>query len=361
MLTVLRKQPRIAVDTESNSLHAYRERVCLIQFSIPASDYLVDPLALEDLSTLAPLFLDPAIEKTFHAAEYDLLCLKRDYGFGLLNLFDTRVASRTLGREPDGLGDILAVEFGVHLNKHLQRADWGQRPLPSDLLDYARLDTHYLLPLRDRLAEALHAANAWEEAQEEFERLACLEPKENGFDPDGFWHIANARHLTAEQAGALQQLYLLREDYARRADRPPFKVLGDKTLMAVAEALPKNLDDLEGLPGMTPGQVRRYGEGLLEAVAQGRRGPPRRPPRVERTDEAILARHDALRRWRKTAAAARKVESDVILPREVLWSIAAAAPRDLGTLAKIMAPLQWRFRHYGKDILRALWGDDTPP
>ena len=119
----LGREPLVAVDTESNSLHAYRERVCLIQFSIARADFLVDPLALKDLSSLAPIFEDERIEKIFHAAEYDLICLNRDFGFTFTNLFDTSVAARILGREAIGLGSMLEAEFGVRQNKRHQRAN----------------------------------------------------------------------------------------------------------------------------------------------------------------------------------------------------------------------------------------------
>ena len=108
MLAQLVQEPVVAVDTESNSLHAYREQVCLLQFSTPQVDYLVDPLALHDLSSLAGLFADPAIVKVFHAADYDILCLKRDFDFKFANLFDTMVAARILGRPAVGLGAVLA-------------------------------------------------------------------------------------------------------------------------------------------------------------------------------------------------------------------------------------------------------------
>ncbi len=137
----LQRHPIIAVDTESNSLYAYRERVCLIQFSTPLADTLVDPLALDDLTPLAPIFADPKIEKVFHAAEYDLICLKRDFGFEFANLFDTLVAARILGRKHVGLGAILAAEFNVEQDKRFQRANWGARPLPPDHLFYAVQDT----------------------------------------------------------------------------------------------------------------------------------------------------------------------------------------------------------------------------
>jgi ribonuclease D len=351
----MRGQRRIAVDTESNSLYAYRERVCLIQFSTKSSDCLVDPLAIPDLSSLAPIFADPKIEKVFHAAEYDVLCLKRDFGFKMSNLFDTRIASRTLGRKRSGLGDIIAEEFDVEINKRFQRANWGKRPLSSELLDYARLDTHFLLPLRDRLAKELRAAGRWEEALEACEAVKLVEPEPANFDPQGFWRIAHARHLRPEGAAVLRQLYLLRDRYARRLDRPPFKVLGDKTLLAIAQEMPKSLAGLGKLPGMTSGQVRRYGKDIIEAVRRGRNGPRPKPPSNARVDEVVMSRYQTLREWRMGVARTRQVESDIVLPRDLVWDIAHRAPRDRKALKELMGPYEWRFRMYADDILHLLW------
>ena len=147
MIRALSKQAIIAVDTESNSLYAYQERVCLMQFSSPEKDYLVDPLAI-DASPLGPLFRSPDIEKIFHAAEYDLIMLDHDFGFQVSNLFDTMVAARILGWKAVGLGSILREQFGINVEKKYQRANWGRRPLPDEMLTYAQLDTHYLIPLR---------------------------------------------------------------------------------------------------------------------------------------------------------------------------------------------------------------------
>jgi len=354
MIEDLRAHPQIAVDTESNSLFAYREQVCLIQFSTPTADYLVDPLSLEDISALRAIFADPSRQKIFHAAEYDLICIGRDFGFTCCSLFDTRVASRTLGRALDGLGDLLQEELGIHLDKKYQRANWGQRPLPAELLDYARLDTRFLLPLRDRLAAALEAAGRTEEAREECERLALIHPPPNGFDPQGFWRMANARRLGPPQSGALREVYLWREETASREDRPPFKVMGDKTLLALAECLPGTPADLDRVPGMTPGQVRRYGRPVVAAIRRGRNSPPPQPPAFEPANESLLARHEALRTWRKKTAERRGVESDVILPREVMLEIARVGPTTPEELHRIMGPLHWRFRTYEAGILRAL-------
>ncbi|MEK7814500.1 MAG: ribonuclease D, partial [Chloroflexota bacterium] len=223
----LAQEPAIGVDTESNSLFAYRERVCLIQFSTQERDYIVDPLVLSDLNALAPLFANPRQQKVFHAAEYDLLGLKRDYGFECANLFDTMIAAGTMGWQQMGLAAILEARFGVKLNKRYQRSNWGQRPLTADQLDYARRDTHYLLPLRDLLQAALSAQGRVEEAYEAFALLAQVPGDSKPTANDRFWRINGARDLTPTQASVLQQVYSYREQQADHTDQPPFKVMSE--------------------------------------------------------------------------------------------------------------------------------------
>jgi len=358
-ITTHQHSPRLAIDTESNSLHAYQERVCLIQVSTAEGDYLIDPLGAADARTLAPLFASPAIEKVLHGAEYDVACLKRDFGFEIANLFDTRLAQRTLGMQPSGLADVLAQEFGVVLDKRFQRADWAKRPLTAAQLEYARYDTHYLLPLRDRLAEALHLAGRWDEAREAFTHLACTVHAAGNGNPDGYWGMTNARKLEPRQAAALRELYLWRDETARRLDRPPFKVIGDEALLELARMQPRDADEVLHVPGVTPRLASRYTQPILAALERGHSAPPPRPPSAEPIDPAILGRYDQLRRWRKAAAAERGVESDIVLPREVLWDIARSAPRSLAALQPLMDCLPWRFKAYGPALLQALWAHKT--
>ncbi len=354
LIPALRSGSQLAVDTESNSLHAYRERVCLIQLSTRDADYLVDPIALGDLSPLAPVLADPSIEKIFHAAEYDLACLRRGYDFHVATLFDTRVAARTLGRTRTGLGDLLEEAFDVHLDKRHQRANWGKRPLPPMLLDYARLDTHYLLPLRDRLADELSQAGRTAEAGEECERIALapVPPPENG--DQAFWRITNARKLSGPQAAVLRELHALREDEARRRDCPPFKILSDAALLAAAQAMPRTRAALEAVAEIPPRARQRYGEEWLAAVRRGTEAAPPPRPSNRNGDEASQARFQRLREWRRQAAAARGIESDLILPRDMAWGIARANPSDLDSLHRLMLPLETRFAAHGAAILEAL-------
>lgn len=355
--------PAVAVDTESNSLHAYRERVCLLQFSIPGADYIVDPIRLKDLGSLAPLFANPAQQKVFHAAEYDLICLRRDYGFKFTNIFDTMSAARTLGWPHVGLAAILDLHFGVKMNKKFQRADWKRRPLTPEQLDYARLDTHYLVALRDRQIEALTAGGHGDEAQEEFERLARLRdvPESTAPAQAAFWRVKGARELTPPQAAILEALFTYREQQAERIDVPPFKVMGEATLLELARRAPQGAEHLQGVPGLPPDQIRRYGDGVLQAIRQGLAGPAPPPPQARREPDEVQDRYDRLHTWRKERARKRGVESDVILPRTALWDLARRPPRTTDDLARIADFGPWRRDTYGKEILALLSGGAPAP
>lgn len=350
----LQREPLVAVDTESNSLHAYRERLCLLQFSTPNEDALVDPFLFDDLAPLAAVFADEGIEKIFHAAEYDLIVMRRQFDMGCANIFDTMVAARVLGRKKVGLGNLLEEDFTIKLEKKFQRADWGARPLNRALLDYARMDTHYLIELRSKLKADLAEKGRWELAQEDFARLpqlirAAEEPQE-----DEVWRVKGARDLGPQQAAILQELAVYRQGRAVQADVPLFKIMGDSTLTAIAKAVPHTLDELKLIEGMSEGQLRRHGQALLAAVVRGENAPPLRRPRRAAYDEAYVARLDKLRAWRKAAAKELDVESDVVLPRDIMESLARANPRTLLELEPIMASVPWRLRTYAAGILTAL-------
>jgi ribonuclease D len=267
MLVSLRDSPLLAVDTESDSLYVYFEKVCLIQFSIPGVDYLVDPLAV-DVAPIGEIFADARCEKIFHAAEYDILCLKRDYGFTFVNLFDTMIAARVLGWKRYGLGAILRDRFNVWPDKRMQRYNWGIRPLPEEALNYARLDTHFLLPLRELQLAELQAKNRLIEAQQAFQRQTRVEPTPKVFNPNDFWRIRGARDLLPTEQAILRQLYSFRDEYARKLNRPPFKVINDATLVRLAQSRPTDLRSLGRIKGLSYRMRHHAGNSLLEAITK---------------------------------------------------------------------------------------------
>ena len=355
MADQLSTQPLLAVDTESNSLFAYREQVCLIQFSIPGHDYLVDPLALSDLSRLAPIFADGKVEKIFHAAEYDLICLKRDFGYVVNNIFDTMQAARILGRTNVGLASMLESELGVRIEKKFQRANWGERPLPTAMLAYARVDSHYLITLRNILREELVAKGLLELALEDFRRISRVEAGPSDYEKPAYWRIPGSQDLNRQQCGVLQALLEYRDEQARRANLPHFKILSNETLIQIAIELPLTWDALADLPKLSARNRERHAQGLLAAVKRGMNLtlPPR--PANHRRDDAMLERLERLREWRKVTGKQLGVESDIVLPRDILEEIAIQAPTTLIALHVLMKDIPWRYEHFGSQILAALY------
>lgn len=354
LLHQLRAQSAIAIDTESDSLFVYREKVCLIQMSIPEADFLIDPLASLDLRPLAPLFADEQVQKVFHASEYDVMCLRRDFGFTFTNLFDTMWAARILGWPRVGLGDILQERFGLTLDKKWQRHNWGSRPIEPAALTYAQHDTHHLLRLRDVQYQELQRLDRLAEALEVFADLTQSKYGGHEFGPADVWHIKGVWDLDGRAQAILQQLLILRDREARRQNRPPFKVIGDKTLIQIAAQAPHATDQLYGVEGMSAGQIQRYGAALIEAVARGHKAPIPAPPERRAPDPDLIARYEQLRAWRKQTAAGRGVEPDVIASNAILMDIAHRQPRRLEDL-----PIQpwfgpWRKQTYGPAIINVL-------
>lgn len=346
---------RLALDVEANSLFAYRERVCLLQISTQAHDYVIDPLAGLNLEPLGALIGDPAVEKVLHAAEYDLILMTREYGWELRNLFDTMWAARILGMERVGLASLLEELFGVKLDKRHQRADWSKRPLTVEQLQYAQADTFYLLRLRDYLGEALKRGGLEEESAEIFAAQCQIKLPDNGFVADSFWSIPGVNQLTPQQQAILRELYLMRDQEASRQDRPPFKILGNAALMALAAHAPARWEELKLMPGLNEHLKQRYGALILRAVQAGRQAaPPRRPRPPTRPPEEVYLRYEKLFQWRKTTAHARGVNSDVIISRELLWEIAYANPQSPADLAGIRGLGPWQRQTYGPAWLQLL-------
>jgi len=346
--------PRLALDIESNGFYAYREKVCLLQMSSPTEDFVIDPLAVTDLSSLAPLMADPKIEKLFHAGEYDVLCLKRDHGFTFANVFDTMIASRMLGVKELGLAALIEKQFGHKLSKKLQRADWGKRPLTREQVRYAQLDTHFLMRLADELKEKLRLKGRLEDAAEAFRELTEIEPVIKVFDPEGYWRLVARQKLSGPQIACLKEIYLFREEQAESRDRALFRVMADDLMMRVAAAVPKSMQELAAVRGMTPYLMQKFAHALLKAVQRGLEAePPEQEPRQRhRRDMRELKVFEALRQWRKGQAETEGVEPVVILSSAVLREIADMAIHNETDPLKDLSEL--KRRRYGEAIEKVL-------
>jgi len=356
----LRRERVIAVDTEADSFFHYFDKLCLIQIAFKDEIFLVDPLALppQGLAPLAPVFADPNIRKLFHAADYDLYVLQRYGSFAVRNLFDTMISAQLLGYRSVGLAALVEKHYGVQLSKDQQRTDWSRRPLREQQLEYAASDVRYLVDLATLLEKELKSAKRLTWAEAEFRSLEGKVWPEREFDPDGYLRIKGARQLSPLGRNVLRELFLMRDKRAREKDRPPFKVLGNGTLLDLAEDPPRTKRALANHRGITDLVVRRFGGDILEAITRGVEAPEDSgqaakpaPTNRRRLDRRAEHRLERLKSWRATRSKELDLDPGVFCANAALEEIAAARPRNLDDLQKLDHVKSWWIEGFGEEVL----------
>jgi ribonuclease D len=357
-LTSVRDADAIALDTEGASYHRFVDRIYLLQLSTRDKSAIIDPLPIGTPPVLGEMLESPDVQVVFHDADYDLRLLQQDYGWHVRNIFDTRLAAQLLGIRAFGLAALLERYFGVRLDKKHQRADWSKRPLTTDMLEYAALDTAYLLALRDRLAGELERASRMAWAREEFALLEGTRwPVED--NDSAFLRVKGARDLTRRELAVLRELVPWRDAVARQADRATFRVIGNDQLLAIAKQQPSTRDALAAIKGMPRGLLDSRGAELMAAVRRGLAVPeaelPRFPraPRWER-DVDFDARVNALKVVRDEAAQRLDLDPGVLCARDRLEAVARKNPATVEQLREFPEVRQWQIEVLGQGFVRAL-------
>ncbi|MEQ1567749.1 MAG: HRDC domain-containing protein [Myxococcota bacterium] len=376
MIEALSRATVIGLDTESDSSYSYQEKVCLIQISDLHTDYIVDPLKVRDLSPLAPILADREITKVLHGADYDIVCLKRDFGFEIRGLFDTLIAAQLLGAERIGLADLIGRYFGVDMDKQYQRHNWALRPLEPEHIEYARGDTHYLLALREILKRDLRGIRRARHFTEECRLLERRKWQGRGFDPDGWVDMKRMNELDPTARRVLRRLYGYRDRQAKKMDRPAYKVIPDDILIEVAKAQPETEAELDRLFSSRSALRRRHGRSLLEMVEQGVSDTQPLPDSSRKKEKAAEKPRSRLR-TRLRGRAAERVLADLkqwrteVLARDpklnpysvasnaTLKWIAAIRPMSLDELLLVPEVRRWQVRDFGEELLARL--DRTSP
>jgi ribonuclease D len=359
MLESLLPAPRLAIDIEADSLYHYYEKVCLIQISTDSETYILDPLAIPEIAELAPILANPMVEKVFHAASYDVHCLRRDFGFVLANIFDTHIAAQLLGYEFLGLSALMELLLGIHHSKRRQRDDWSHRPLASEQLEYAAMDTHHLLRMRDTLEAELREKGRHGWALEEFETAAAIERPEKEFDTEGYRRIKGSRELPPTDQAVLRALYLLRDKIAQQLDVPPFKVLNNSVMIDLVQRPPTSAREMFNRSGISHRVARRFASDILKAIAEARHQDPpflELPPRNnwKQPSRAAKQRLEALRLWRQEKAQQLNLHVGVVFPANVLENLAMTPPADADEFARLPGMRQWRAREFGAELAEIL-------
>lgn len=354
----------IAVDTEADSFHHFREKVCLIQMSALGEDVIVDPLALDSLEPLRGLLADPSRTKLLHDAGYDLIGLLRDFNLQVDGLFDTMWALRLLGERHFGLAAVLRERFDFEADKSLQRSDWARRPLSEKQIRYARFDTHFLIPLVDQLRTELEDCGRAEWAAEDFRRIPTI-AAENVAEvsvpsDDAWWRVRGVKALLPEVRGRARALFNLRLQLAERLDRPPFKVFTDAVILDLANDPPESRQDLPR-PGLRRGGAHRFGEQIIEALNEAEPVHGRAPPGSGRKrrhgrflDPASRKVYEALRATRRELAEQEDIEPEVAVGNAVLETIVKSPPRNVEELRFISPFDGWRGELFAPALMDSL-------
>lgn len=344
---------RVAVDTEADSLHSYREKLCLLQISVPAPDavarvsdagqsvfaghesartvcdYIVDPLANIDLEPLRRALETKEI--VLHGADYDLRMLRRGLNLAASKIFDTLIAARLLGIPEFSLAALLKRFFGLTLLKGSQKANWAQRPLPARMTEYAINDVHYLLSLAEKLeAELVRCERQdWllQSCQRAIEQAAVARTR----DYNELWRIRGSGLLRGRSAAVLRALWQWREKEAEKADRPPFHVLRNEELLKAAVKFASG-----SVPDYRHFSFRRR-QAFLEAAQTALRTPESEWPVSHRRfgtrpSNETVRRAEELQRRRNRSAEELGLEPSFIAPRSTLEAIAADGARTAALL-----------------------------
>ena len=321
-LPVVNAAEWLAIDTEADSLHAYPEKVCLIQISTAAGHELIDPLAAMDINP----FLESLAgrELIFHAADYDLRLLKKHHDFVPTEIFDTMLAARLLGEKHFGLGALVEKFLGIKLDKGPQKADWAQRPLTPRMIDYARNDTRYLKTLEEKLRTELLAKNRLAWHQESCARLIAESSVPPVIDPDDVWRIKGSTFLERGALAVLREMWHWREAEAIAASRPPFFVLSHESMVAIAIAVSEKQPFEQMIP---PRMHPRRRETLLAAIRAAQGVPPAQFPEKirhfsQRPTEAEFKRFRELEKIRDHHAHGLQLDPTLIAPKSVLGDLA---------------------------------------
>ncbi|MFC1955454.1 ribonuclease D, partial [Chloroflexota bacterium] len=336
----------IALDTESNSFHHYPEQLCLIQIATRHRVYIIDTISLDELDSLKEVLVDDSIRKVIHGADYDIRSLDRHYGFRIRNLFDTSIAARFTGITQFGLAALLRDLLGITINKskRLQRADWGRRPLSAEALEYAATDVRHLLALQETLGQRLQTLGRAAWIVEECARIEEVRYTTPNLET-AYLSVKGTKDLDGRGLAILQSLFLFREEEARRQHRPPFFVLPDASLIFLATSPETAISDVPGL-GQTG--LKRFGQGLQQALRNGITAPPTHRPhpiKAVRASKEQVQRLSRLKEWRTLLGSRLSLDPSLLWPLTSLERLAKAPD----TLSVELA--SDGIRHWQRDVV----------
>jgi len=354
----LKKEKSIAVDVEADSMYHFKEKVCLIQLATKKKHIVIDPLQIQDLSSLNILFLKSDIKKIFHGADFDVRSLYRDFNIKIKNLFDTQIACMFLGIRETSLDSVLKKRFKISLNKKYRKKDWSKRPLPEDMIEYAVNDTIYLIKLAKILEKELKKIDRISWVYEECKILSKVRPALLNSAPL-FMKFKGAGKLNRKSLAVLEALLQFRLSTAEKKDKPLFKIIGNNSLMKIVKEKPVNKRQLEKIKALSQKQIEMYGDAIVRAVNNSLMLPAADLPVYPRRKAPVLPpevplRAKAIKRWRDSKAKEIGLEPSIVCNKSIINSIAIQNPAYLKDLSKIKEMKKWQKKEFGRDIVSIL-------
>ena len=315
----------IALDTEADSLHAYPEKLCLLQVSVPGADELVDPLARMNLLPLLDRL--KRNELILHGADYDLRLLGRAHGFVPRVVFDTMEAARLVGQREFGLTHLVKKYLSVELEKGPQKANWASRPLTERMQTYALNDTRYLRGLADVLKAELREKGRLSWHEETCARLVlnCAQLRE--IDQEQVWRLPGSHQLDRLGLAVLRELWQWRDEEAMAANKPPYFILKHETLVELASSVARSPLGNPNFPRWLPPSRQT---GAIAAIERALALPLHARPEIKRYEgrrrnEEEKRRYQVLKKKRDGQAAALEIDPTLIASRATLESLATDA------------------------------------
>lgn len=362
LLHALDRHETVALDTEADSMHHYREKLCLIQLGLGEQQYIVDPLCGLDVEPLVRRLEHCSL--LLHGADYDLRLLYKAYEFRPRKIFDTMIAAQLLGKQRFGLAVLVQEICEVVLTKENQKADWSIRPLTGDMLRYAADDTRYLARVSAELHRELklNGRLAWHE--EACERLIGITQEPRQASDEDAWRIKGGKHLHGRPGAVLRELWQWREELARDYDRPPFKVANGEFLLQYALWVADNpqgtFHEAPERPAWLRGSKLKGFETALERglALEPREWPRPRvssgPGRMSREEEALLKQ---LAEARDRVAQELSLDPGVLAPRDALRSLVRNHPRTEAQVREYSPLMHWQTEALLPELLPVLQAD----
>jgi len=351
-------EKRVGFDLEADSMYHFSEKVCLLQVASKNTAFVIDTLKLRDLSLLKPLFLRNDVIKIFHGADYDVRSLFRDFGIEIRNLFDTELASRFLGIRATGLEAVLKDRFNVKLEKKYQKKDWSERPLSAEMLNYALNDVRHLVSLSEILEKELDDIGRLSWVEEECEILCRVRSAADNGEPL-FLKFKGAGKLKPRTLAVLEALLQFRRETAQKKDRPLFKIMGNDSILKLAETRPGSLEKIMNMEALSQRQLDIYGKDVIMVISKSLNIPENMLPvyprkKVYAISESASKRIEALKIWRDKKAVKINIDPGLLLNKALINSIGAKKPVTKEELEAISDMKNWQRMEFGEEIIKLL-------